>query len=450
MRLLFILGVSCISLAGCSHVPPMARAGCAFVAYPLRVDDGRGTAFEDVLARAMTQPPSAARERPSVLILSGGSQHGAFGAGFFAGMKAIPDYKMVTAVSTGALQSTFLFLANQPVPDDRRYPAYMQIDRPASRTNAGDLALAYSIRKESDLVDVGAHGQLGGVIRGSVANFTPLRRTLAGLLSQRTLEQVGSAYDADPQRGRRLLLGVTDVNDGNGYAIDLTELASRVARGSQDFATVQGCYIDALVASSSVPVAAPPVTLERRLSPQSNEVGQAMYVDGGARFGVFWKQLDIFAQSPVTPDVTLIVNGKLFGSPWIDGNGQAQTKWSSITLGLRTVDILENQVYRFSVENILRLGTAGAPVKMAFISSNGLGPEWKAWNQFPYDGRTCGEWLDDDRRKLHPTEFYPHYMRCLIAYGRARGEAGAWNSPVAPDALPDPGKAVAPSGSQKP
>ncbi len=156
-----------------------------------------------------------------------------------------------------------------------------------------------------------------------------------------------------------------------------------------------------------------------------------MYVDGGARFGVFWKQLDIFAQSPVTPDVTLIVNGKLFGSPWLDANGQPQMKWSSVTLGLRTVDILENQVYRFSVENILRLSAAGAPVKMAFISSDGLGSGWVPPDDFPYDGKSCGQWMEADREALHPTEFYPHYMRCLIAYGRARGADDAWNRPPA-------------------
>ena len=119
--------------AGCVHMNPPPTPGCALTAYPLRVDAGgarlAGDDFEGVVRASMSAPASAGpgltpAMRPSVLILSGGSQHGAFGAGFFAGMTAVPEYKLVTGVSTGALQSTFLFLANRPAPADRIYPAY--------------------------------------------------------------------------------------------------------------------------------------------------------------------------------------------------------------------------------------------------------------------------------------------------------------------------------------
>ena len=176
-------------LGACSHMAPIPIAGCAYTAYPLRVD-GRGTTlvpggqdFEGVLRAAMSAPASPGPglvgvQRPSVLILSGGSQNGAFGAGFFAGMPSIPDYKLVTGVSTGALQSTFLFLANTPVPADRTFPAYFRDAAAQPHTNAGDLTLAYSIEHESDLIKVGGGGQLGGIKRGSIGQFTPLRATL--------------------------------------------------------------------------------------------------------------------------------------------------------------------------------------------------------------------------------------------------------------------------------
>jgi predicted acylesterase/phospholipase RssA len=433
MRKILLLALASCLLGSCSHRQPSHVAACAFTAYPLSVGDTQvgGNNFEAVLARAMTPAPpdkAATTPSPSILVLSGGSQHGAFGAGFFAGLQQIPDYKMVTAISTGALQSTFLFLANKPVPTDRRYAAYMPQDPVQAHTNTGDLAAAYSISREGDLLAVGGFGQIGGVIRGSIGDFGPLRAVLAGLLSEQTLKDVGATYDPDPQIGRRLLVGVTDTVDGNGYAIDMTELAHRLVARTQDFTTVQGCYIDALIASSSVPLAVAPVTLDVSVGPASARTTQHMYIDGGARFGVFYKQIDEVMRGTGAPDVTLIVNGFLYGKPWLDKGGQPQTKWSAISLGLRSVDILENQVYRFSVENIQRLGEANGRTKFAFISSQGLPPQWPAPELYVWNGKSCADWSVVDGQ-AGVTEFHPNYMKCVVAYGRARGMARAWNTP---------------------
>lgn len=421
-------------LGACARMAPAPAPGCAFTAYPLRVDAGgerraAGQDFEGVLRAAMSAPASggpglAAPQRPSVLILSGGSQNGAFGAGFFAGMARVPDYKLVTGVSTGALQSTFLFLANTPVPADRTFPAYFPATPGAAHSNVGDLALAYSIAHESDLIRVGRGGTIGGLKRGAIGEFGPLRATLAGLLSPDTLRAVGRSYRADPRDGRRLLVGVTDVNDGAGYAIDLTELASRLLTNAQPYPQVRDCYIDALVASSSVPVAALPVTLERRDA--EGGLTRHLYVDGGARFGVFWSQLGEVLSGGLAPEVTLVVNGSLYGKPWLDDAARPQTQWSAISLALRTVSILENQVYRFSVDNVTRMGSGAGAIRMAFISNDGLPPGAPEPLAFVWDGRTCAAWNDVDNLE-RPTEFHPRYMRCLLEYGRSRGAALAWN-----------------------
>ena len=428
-----VLLLPVLLLGACTRMAPPPAPGCAYTAYPLRVDANpaaraAGPDFEGVLRAAMSAsaPPGpglAAAQRPSVLILSGGSQNGAFGAGFFAGMARVPDYKLVTGVSTGALQSTFLFLANTPVPADRTYPAYMSTPGGTPHTNPGDVALAYSISRESDLIKVGKLGQLGGVVRGSIGEFGPLRATLRGLLSPDTLRAVGAAYRPDPREGRRLLVGVTDVNDGGGYAIDLTELASRLIDGRQAYSQVRDCYVEALVASSSVPVAALPVTLERR-APDGTTT-RHLYVDGGARFGVFWSQLGAVLSGGLDPEVALIVNGSLHGKAWLDGAGEPQRNWSAVSLALRTVSILENQVYRFSVDNVVRAASGSGRIRMAFISSDNL-PGWPEPMDFRWEDRTCAEWNAIDNRDK-PTEFHPRYMRCLLEYGRARGAAQAWN-----------------------
>ena len=66
----------------------------------------------------LTAPaPGQGPPRREFLVLSGGSQHGAFGGGFFSALPHVPTYDVVTGISTGALQSTTVFLANQPAPN---------------------------------------------------------------------------------------------------------------------------------------------------------------------------------------------------------------------------------------------------------------------------------------------------------------------------------------------
>ncbi|HVU36127.1 MAG TPA: hypothetical protein VHE61_21980, partial [Opitutaceae bacterium] len=46
--------------------------------------------------------------------------------------------------------------------------------------------------------------------------------------------------------------------------------------------------------------------------------------------------------------------------------------------------------------------------------------------QHSYKGRTCTDWSAEDDR-AHVAEFHPHYMACLLDYGKARGEHELWN-----------------------
>lgn len=109
-------------LAGCSLSRPVAAAGQHACNLPKRVVtidfDGTGagparaqphplTQILDnaVDARAARTGPSDAGDAPPVahLVLSGGGQHGSFGTGFLAEMDPVPQYGIVTGVSTGAL-----------------------------------------------------------------------------------------------------------------------------------------------------------------------------------------------------------------------------------------------------------------------------------------------------------------------------------------------------------
>jgi len=446
------IGVALLGLAlgGCLQPRPPANAACAYRAVPLRVDSGHprvmlGAAsapsgrddFAAELARALAVRPAPPRtggvttERlpapppPQFLVLSGGSQHGAFGAGFFYGMKQVPKYDVVTGISTGSLLSTFLFLANSPAAKDR---TYTWVDGPLAASikpgtsNTGDLALAYSIAKEGDIATPASGGILGGLSKGALATFGPLEARLKALLSPETLHQLAQENAAH----RKLYVGVVNLDDGQGYAIDMTELASRIDTPAWTGKTdaLQDCYVQALVASSSVPPSAYPVSLAIA---DGGATRTNLYMDGGARFGVFLQQLEEALGNSVAKDaqVTVIVNGGLYSGPWLD-QGKPVDKWSSVTAAARAVSLLENQVYRFSVASAENYGIQHGGLSMAFISNEGLPPGSEDPDAHVFNGKTCAEWTAiDDLQK--PLEFHPNYMSCLSDYGRTRGVAEAWN-----------------------
>ncbi|MBO9713654.1 patatin-like phospholipase family protein [Sphingomonas sp.] len=448
-------------LAGCVQDRPRPIAGCNYRAIPMTVPVARpdGTpglqagapgalgagqeapsdAFTAQIQTQMAQRHAIRDVEPGAdhdqfLVLSGGGEHGAFGAGFFWGMDKVPTYDIVTGVSTGSLQSTLMFLANSPVPADRT--DYRWVDgrlasqapgephqfpiRPGT-SNLGDLALAYSIGSESDLMTRKLGGPAGIVFKGSAAGFGPLKARLKALLTLQTLDEVGRQRD---EEGRGLYVGVVNLDDGYGYAIDMTELGSRIraTRDMPEKLRLQDCYVEALLASSSVPPGVPPITLE-------TDHGTSMYMDGGARFGVFLQQLLPAIGHAATKDarVTVIANNSLESGPW-EADGKPALKWSAATFGLRAVDLLEGQVYRFSVNDAEGFGIKLGQMRMAYISNANL-PGGEVPDDHRFEGNTCGAWRAIDA-KAKPLQFHPNYMACLADYGRSRGVTQAWNRAV--------------------
>jgi hypothetical protein len=253
---------------------------------------------------------------------------------------------------------------------------------------------------------------------------------LQALISPDTLRQITE----EQAKGRKLFVGTVNLDDGKGYAIDLTELASRVDAPAWQgrTATLQSCYIQALVASSSVPPSAYPVTLTIAGDdgPRTN-----MYMDGGARFGVFLQQIvqSLGGNVPKDAKVTLIVNGVLYTEPW-NADGAPMLKWSSLTVAARAVSLLENQVYRFSVASAEQFGIDHGGLNMAFISNEGI-PGGEDPDKHVFNGKTCEAWNAIDNL-AKPLEFHPLYMGCLSDYGRVRGAADQWNRVVG--GLPTP------------
>ncbi len=385
-------------------------------------------------------------ETASLLALSGGSEHGAFGAGILAGWGGtgdLPDFQVVTGISTGSILATFAFV-----------------------NDAEGAVEGYTINSESELITVYAkpdHGNPGPanfaslVEHGSFANLEPLRARLKSFIDGDVLAKVASRYAA----GARLYVGATDADTGDAVAFDLGDMATRYVNAEEaDQSAIQDCYVSAIIASSSSPIAAPPAFIDN-----------TMYIDGGTRFGLFSDSVleaffrrqngltdayeleeEIAAEqeddvpTPVqslAPVVYAVIDGTLDLSkrhcPKKDkslctkdkpmgGKDGAHKDWNILDLALTSEHILVNEVYRFSALAV----EANACEEAGCF--NFLRIE-KDVNDFIYgmpagDGfeefLTCPEWQEVDIEIDDPIEFHKRYMRCLISYGEEKVSVAGW------------------------
>jgi predicted acylesterase/phospholipase RssA len=430
-----------------------------------------GQELETMLSAPLPEAGPASRgQQPvsqSVLILSGGSQQGAFGAGFLREWAAPPDadqrtqpipeqeyrlprFRLVTGISTGALQSTFAFLNDTRTPvEEYSIESEKQLLRPLLKGKLEDKPLK-------------AGRQLAR--KGTLARLQPLRERLDTLISHDIMMRVA----AEAEAGRKLLVGAVEMGSGEMAVFDLTKAATiyaesydasgRVSETDHPRAQMRQCYIEALMASSSVPMSAAPVFIDNK-----------MYIDGGARFGVLadltagayrsaainaaeeyrksYEQQGI-AKAPEDPtprNLFILVNATLevpqlcrLGKCPVDENGKPQapaddvphSEWDFLQLAQRSVSVLINQSYRSSV--FIADGQYRAQqFKPHFVKLEPDHLRHATAIDFPGAGdapKTCWQWRQEDERIDQPMEFFPRYMRCLIKYGEKAAKGSSFKA----------------------
>ena len=219
--------------------------------------------------------------RPLTIIeFSGGGQNGAFSAGLLNGWTqsgARPRLDIVTGVSTGALVATHAFLGT-PQDDAKLREVFTSIDKTDIYTENGLLGVAF----------------------GQTAFFDtePLRALLKEIITPEVLARVAAAYD----EGRRLLVGTTNLDYGQTWVWNLTQIAKEARPGYEQL------YRDVLLASASPPVAFPPVPIDGHL-----------FADGGTRSNLLAIGLAGGAE-PTPPlhgpgDIYVVNNGRLGSKP---------------------------------------------------------------------------------------------------------------------------------------
>ncbi len=188
------------------------------------------------------------------LALSGGGGDGAFGAGILCGWTEAgtrPRFKLVTGISTGALIAPFAFLG--PEYDAKLKEAYTTISDDDIYKVPGILKLVLNLGRIE-----------------AAASTEPLAKLLERLVDDRMIKAIA----AEHLKGRRLLVGTTQLDAQRQVIWDMGAIA---ASGHPDAPKL---FREVLRASASIPVAFNPVYL--KVKSDGREYDE-MHVDGGIR-----------------------------------------------------------------------------------------------------------------------------------------------------------------------
>lgn len=249
----------------------------------------------------------AQKQSYDILVLSGGGEFGAFGAGFLKGWGEIksgefsrPEFDSVSGISTGALIAPFAFVGTE-----ESYDSLLQIYRNPDENwivARGILSFLFGDRAYYDA------NKMHQFVRGSI---TP---------------DMVQAFAAGSAQHRSLLVGATNLDYGMMRVWDL----SRMATGLNETDAIDQ-VAQRLIASSAIPAAFPPVNID-----------DFLYVDGGASMQVvsgldnrewlYREQSSVVEfvdpeKAPLRIRIWIVINNKLLMEPEI-----TSPTWSSIAV----------------------------------------------------------------------------------------------------------------------
>lgn len=352
-----------------------------------QIDAETKAAEAQTLRRALRKIDTAGSDGEATLdylVLSGGGEYGAFGAGFLRGWGEVvdpslarPDFDVVTGISTGALIAPFALLGHSD-----SYQRVEQLYREASPEFAILRGLFFFLPKRPAFFDNHA-----------------LRRAVEEEVDQDLVPQLLAANARD----KVLLIGTTDLDVGRFHVWNVgATLAAETGDRNRRLE-------DILLASSAIPAAFPPIEIDGRL-----------YVDGGASeqlfLGIRTASLDALSEAAraAAPSATLrlrvwvVVNQVLFMEPQVVPN-----RWTSIA-----TRSLTSMMKQSTLDALRRMADLGRLIEAAHTNLR-------------FDFRYVAIPQSTDLPKSR-TMFQPETMAALADLGYRMGrDPGAWQT-VAP------------------
>jgi hypothetical protein len=253
VRSCILAAIAAGAVLGCGSTDQRPQRSVQDLMEARRVADlARGNELRQLSDKLMTHVASKPRPTVDMLVISGGGDWGAFGAGVLKGWARVkgdlarPQFDIVTGVSTGALIAPFAFLG-----DEDSIERIVQL----YRNPAPDIA-----------VSRGLLFFLPG--NPSFYELPGLERELRSALDRPTLERIV----AQGAGGRALLVNTTNIDFGEMHAWDVVaETRKALASGGEDQVR------KILLASAGIPGAFP-----------ARDIGVHLYVDGAVTGNILY------------------------------------------------------------------------------------------------------------------------------------------------------------------
>jgi len=305
------------------------------------------------------------------LVVSGGGDNGAFGAGLLVGWTAAgnrPTFKIITGVSTGALIAPFAFLG--PDYDEQLKSVFTEV-------SAKDIFKKRSV--------------LAALFHDGMADTAPLWRLVERHINEEMLRAIAKEY----QKGRLLFVATTNLDALRPVIWNMGAIAeSRHPKALRLFRSI-------LVASAAIPGALPPVMIDVEVGDQRF---QEMHVDGGAMAQAF-----LYPPSLHADEKHMKVRRER--KAYIIRNARLDPNWASVDR--RTLDIagraITSLIRTQGIGDLYQLYLItkrdGIDFNLAFIS-----PDFKVEHKEPFDTNYMRKLFDHGyklARKGYPWQKYP-------------------------------------------
>lgn len=329
-----------------------------------------------------------------MLMLSGGGQWGAFGAGFLNAIRTRekmhpPRYDVITGVSTGAIQALFAATGSW----DAMEAEYRNPKLPAKRG-----------------------GTFTTIFEGFGNNTSPLRRRLEEVLCPGGKDScIGFASLGEDQRPQ-VFIGMIEARTGDFKVLNVNDLARRAIKAyeSDSKALRRGatCLAGVTMASAAVPVQLRPVRLT------DGDLNPRTYTDGGVRLSVFEANIaEIANKAAQSREIVIYVvrNGPTVVIPNGDDKrpipAPIDTKPTVAETGKMSYATLVNQNEVMSIAALRLLHPTGN----IFVATADGYATHNGWQQRP-----DGSFPPLCRRNDYGRAFEHQFMVCLADWGREK------------------------------
>ncbi len=282
-----IILITCISIffVACSAtrptpVPASYAQTLPWGAIDLDIDSTNIYSIRESLGAAITKKADSANGSKSVefniLTLTGGGSRGAFGTGVLLGWEKkgdIPNFDIVTGISTGAVMAPFIFLGEEELKKVEHFYTKMHTE------------------------DVFVDTWFNFFGDGYIMEAKPLRKLFKKNFNKKFLDKIALEH----KKGRRLYIGTTNIDTGQLIVWDMGAIAS------SNRADKYQRFCNIIYASSALPIYLPPQYMEVNI--EGKDYYQ-MHIDGGIHSQVFMIGLlvnwsDILDLKNVNFDTTL-------------------------------------------------------------------------------------------------------------------------------------------------